>query len=152
MRDPWTGVDFVFLDQPDDAREIGWQRIAAGEQGHLASMHQRMAEADFLRGDAHVDESPGEADVIQRVSHRLVVARRIDDDLRERAVRESAELLKFAAVAFAENGVWDAHLFAAERESLLVEVEHDGFRAAQFDEFDHRQPDWTCADDEHRIA
>src|SRR5437016_2175321 len=55
MRDPGPRVDFPLLDQLDDPFKILRQRIAAGQKGQFATMHQWMAEAYLGSSDPHID-------------------------------------------------------------------------------------------------
>src|SRR4051812_8500072 len=47
VRNPGLGVDRAGLDLADDPGELGRQRIAAGENGHLAAVEEWIVEADI---------------------------------------------------------------------------------------------------------
>lgn len=152
VRDPRPCVDAAFFDELDDAREVRWQRVARRQQGHLAPVHQRMHEANFLRRDADEHKAARVRDKIQRVAHGFIAARGVDNHARERAARQLPEFLEFRAVAFAQNGVVNSHLAFAEVQPLRVQIEHDAFGAGQFHEFDHRQANRSRSDYQHVFA
>src|SRR4051812_22766503 len=54
VRDPGPRVDLPRLDQLDDSLEVARQRVAAGEERHLARVEEGVGKADLRRHDADV--------------------------------------------------------------------------------------------------
>ncbi len=88
MRDPRVGINFSIGNPANDLGEVRWQRVSAGQQGHLPPMHQRMRERDILRGNSDVDQPARKSDQLQRLAHRDIIAGRIDDDLATLSIRQ----------------------------------------------------------------
>jgi hypothetical protein len=107
---------------------------------------------NFIRDDADEHQPAGVRDIVEGVAHRFRITGRVEHHRSQRPVRDVLQFLQFRTIPAKTNGVRHVHLFLAEIEAFLVEIENDDLRAGKLDELDNRQADGTGADDEGELA
>jgi len=91
MADPGAGVDLARLDHGEDAREVGGDGVAAGEEGQFAAVEEGIVQEDGFFGDADIDDAAGEPGEAQRACHGVWIAGGVENDLEGRCVRQARD-------------------------------------------------------------
>src|SRR5688572_2955957 len=111
MGDPGSSVEPVGSDEADDAGEVGWEGVAGAEEGAFGAVKGGVPQADFLAGEADVDQAAAVGDEAEGGGHGLWIAGRVDDDVGQVAAADFAKLV-FELVGWLQS-VLDVHLPAA---------------------------------------
>lgn len=145
--DPVLEVDFSVIEDLDNLREVGGVGVPAGDDAELAAVEERsLGKREVLSGDPDIDDTASDGGIFMALDHRASVAGGIDDDITEASLRDFFNLLHMGAILLRLDLVMDAKLVLTEIESVLGEVDDDGFNIHELEELKAGEADGARAD------
>src|SRR5262249_35729805 len=148
--DPRVGVDLPLLDHLDDLLQLLPRGVPGAHDRQLAAVEVRVVEADVELAEADEHQPAAVRDVLERLLHRLLVARAVEHRRGELLAADRLHLRE--DVPGGVDDVLDPEVLLAELQALPVDVgDHDpGARGLR--ELDRGKADRARADDERPFA